>query len=88
MKSTLYAFLVAAFFVCCLGCGGPSGPGGEGYKYATEWNEFEKGKKEQNEQMQIDALEKIIAQDPEAITPDLQPIKVYLKFAKEGKIQD
>lgn len=88
MKNTLYAFLVAAFFACCLGCGGPSGPGGEAYTHATEWNEFSQGKKEENQQMQVDALEKILAKDPAAVSPNGQPIKTLLDYAKEGKLQD
>lgn len=86
MKSTFYAFLVAAFFACCIGCGGPSGPGGEAYPHAVEWNEYEQGKQEKNTQMQIDALQKIVDKDPEAISPNRQPIKNLLKFAKDGNL--
>ena len=85
MKNTLSAFLIAAFFACCIGCGS-SGPTGEGYQFVTEYGQYLEGKAQKNQQMQIEALEKIIANDPNAVDPDGQPIKVLLDFAKEGKI--
>ncbi|MCH2180561.1 MAG: hypothetical protein MK108_01020 [Mariniblastus sp.] len=87
MKNTLFAFLTAAFFACCIGCG-PSGTGGPGYPYATEWNEFLQAKEDKNQQLQIDALQKILDKDPEARSPNMQPVKNLLKFAKENKLSN
>jgi len=85
MKNTLFAFLTAAFFACCIGCG-PSGPGGEAYPYATEWNEYLQAKDDKSQQMQIDALQKILDKDAEAISPNGQPVKKLLEFAKDNKL--
>ena len=85
MKNLLCAFLLAASLAICVGCG-PSGTPGQAYPYAAEWTEFETAKKEKNQQMQIDALQKIVDKDPNAMSPNGQLVKTLLEFAKDGKL--
>ena len=88
MRRNVYAFMLTASLFCCLGCGNGgfnTDNGGKAQPNVAEWIAFEAAKQERNVQGQIQALETILAQDPNAVDPNGLPVAELLKIKKAGK---
>ena len=88
MRRNVYTFLLTASLFCCLGCGNggfDTDNGGKAQPNSAEWINYEAAKKERNLQGQIQALEAILAADPNAVDPNGLAASELLKIKKAGK---